>query len=179
MAKYVFSQRSYWFDRLIESGEEVEVPDNITPGPHMKPVDEAAKAKALAEKIEYTGEVPDVLNTVLMPEYEKVLAEAKAKGQAVDVKGLVEAIKQAFAEIANPGTREASFNDAVSAAVKARVDELETSIDKRVGELVMAELERVRKANADKKAAAAAGEGEPTPVTSTASEDKKADPKKK
>ena len=43
MAKYELLERAFIHQRLWEPGEEVEVDDSVIPGPHMKPLDAAAK----------------------------------------------------------------------------------------------------------------------------------------
>ncbi len=44
MAKYELLERAFINERLWEPGETVEVADDVIPGPHMKPVDAAARA---------------------------------------------------------------------------------------------------------------------------------------
>jgi hypothetical protein len=46
MARYEILEKSFINDRLWQPGEIVEVPDSVTPGQHMKPVDAAAKRRA-------------------------------------------------------------------------------------------------------------------------------------
>ncbi|MGO8945426.1 MAG: hypothetical protein ACLQJ7_17365 [Syntrophobacteraceae bacterium] len=44
MAKYELLEKAFIHNRIWEPGEVVEVDDSVVPGPHMKPVDAAAKA---------------------------------------------------------------------------------------------------------------------------------------
>jgi hypothetical protein len=44
MAKYELLERSFINQMLLDPGAVVEVSDDVVPGPHMKPVDAAAKA---------------------------------------------------------------------------------------------------------------------------------------
>ncbi|MFZ0931245.1 MAG: hypothetical protein WAN11_21745 [Syntrophobacteraceae bacterium] len=44
MAKYKLLERAFIDQRLWEPGETVEVGDDVIPGPHMQPVDAAARA---------------------------------------------------------------------------------------------------------------------------------------
>ena len=44
MAKYELLERAFIHNRLWEAGETVEVPDDLMPGPHMRPVDAAARS---------------------------------------------------------------------------------------------------------------------------------------
>ncbi len=46
MPKYTLMERAFIDNRIFEPGETVEVPDSVTPGPFMKPVDNAAHKKA-------------------------------------------------------------------------------------------------------------------------------------
>ncbi len=46
MAKYLILERAFINNRLYEPGESVDVADEVIPGPHMKPVDAAAKKVA-------------------------------------------------------------------------------------------------------------------------------------
>ena len=43
MAKYEILERSFIHQRLWEPGEIVTVDDDLVPGPHMKPLDAAAR----------------------------------------------------------------------------------------------------------------------------------------
>lgn len=45
MAVYKLLDKAY-FDQVYNAGEEVTVDDSVIPGPHMVPVDAAAKAAA-------------------------------------------------------------------------------------------------------------------------------------
>jgi len=43
MAKYKLTDTAYLAERLLAPGEVVEVADTVVPGPHMNPVDDAAR----------------------------------------------------------------------------------------------------------------------------------------
>lgn len=43
MARYSILEPAYVGERLVNAGDQVEVPDSTVPGPHMKPLDEAAQ----------------------------------------------------------------------------------------------------------------------------------------
>jgi hypothetical protein len=44
MAKYKLLEKAFINQLLLEAGSEVVVPDDVIPGPHMEPMDAAAKA---------------------------------------------------------------------------------------------------------------------------------------
>ncbi len=43
MAKYKLLEKSFIHQRLWDEGEIVDVDDNLVPGPHMQPMDAAAR----------------------------------------------------------------------------------------------------------------------------------------
>lgn len=58
MAKYELLEKAFIDNRIYEVGETVEVSDSVIPGPHMKPVDDAAKKKAREIGL-VLGPIPD------------------------------------------------------------------------------------------------------------------------
>ncbi len=44
MAKYKLLEKAFINQLLLEAGSEVVVPDDVIPGPHMEPMDAAARA---------------------------------------------------------------------------------------------------------------------------------------
>ena len=44
MAKYKLLEKAFINQLLLEAGSEVVVPDDVIPGPHMQPMDAAARA---------------------------------------------------------------------------------------------------------------------------------------
>jgi len=58
MAKYKLLEKAFIENRLWEPGEVVEIDDGAVPGPHMLPVDKAAKAMA-ADIGLVNGPIPD------------------------------------------------------------------------------------------------------------------------
>ncbi len=60
MARYKLLAKSFINNRLWDEGETVEVDDSAVPGPHMKPLDAAARKAVKDHGIE-VGEMPDVI----------------------------------------------------------------------------------------------------------------------
>ena len=56
MAKYKLLEKAFINDRLWETDEIVDVPDDVTPGPHMLPLDAAAHQAALRQP----GQLPQI-----------------------------------------------------------------------------------------------------------------------
>jgi len=46
MAKYIITETSFIDGQIVQDGQEIVVADEIKPGPHWTPVDEAAKKAA-------------------------------------------------------------------------------------------------------------------------------------
>ncbi|HYA40883.1 MAG TPA: hypothetical protein VEF34_06245 [Syntrophobacteraceae bacterium] len=60
MARYKLLAVSFIDNRLWQEGETIEVPDDFPAGPHMKPLDTAAKKRVKELGIE-VGAFPDVI----------------------------------------------------------------------------------------------------------------------
>jgi hypothetical protein len=60
MAKYRLLAKSFIDNHICEEGEEIVVDDELVPGPHMKPLDAAAKA-AIKKADVTVGEMPDII----------------------------------------------------------------------------------------------------------------------
>ncbi|MGO9375662.1 MAG: hypothetical protein ACLQBD_26730 [Syntrophobacteraceae bacterium] len=58
MAKYRLLEKAFINERLWEAGEEITLPDDVIPGPHMLPMDSAAR-KAIKEAGVVNGPIPD------------------------------------------------------------------------------------------------------------------------
>jgi len=58
MAKYKLLEKAFINERLWEAGEEITLPDDVIPGPHMLPMDSAAR-KAIKEAGVVNGPIPD------------------------------------------------------------------------------------------------------------------------
>jgi hypothetical protein len=71
MAKYKLLERSFINNRIHEEGDTVEISDGIIPGPHMVPVDDAAKR--IAKRVGLVnGPIPDPINEITMTEAERM-----------------------------------------------------------------------------------------------------------
>ncbi len=58
MAKYKLLEKAFINERIWETGEEVTLPDDVIPGPHMLPMDSAAR-KAIKDAGVVNGPIPD------------------------------------------------------------------------------------------------------------------------
>jgi hypothetical protein len=58
MAKYRFLEKAFINERLWEINEEVDLPDDVIPGPHMLPMDNAAR-NAIKKAGVVNGPIPD------------------------------------------------------------------------------------------------------------------------
>ena len=73
MAKYELLEKSFIHERLWDPGEIVEVSDDLVPGPHMIPVD--AAAKRAADKVGLVnGPIPDPVDAITRTEAERLAA---------------------------------------------------------------------------------------------------------
>ncbi len=63
MAKYKLLETAFIDNRLYTAGERVEVADDFVPGPHMVPVDTAAK-KVAKEIGLVNGPLPDPIDEI-------------------------------------------------------------------------------------------------------------------
>ena len=71
MAKYELLEKSFIDNRIWEPGEIVEVPDDLIPGPHMVPVDDAAKR--VAKKLGLVnGPLPDPVHELTLTDAERM-----------------------------------------------------------------------------------------------------------
>jgi hypothetical protein len=81
MAKYKLLEKAFIHNRLydpaIEGQDVVEVSDDTIPGPHMVPLDAAAK-KAAKEVGLVNGPIPDPINEITMTEAERLGASPQA-----------------------------------------------------------------------------------------------------
>lgn len=145
MAKYRFEQRSYHGDRLIEKGQEFEIGDDVIPGPHMFPLDDAAKAAAEKGNVVFTGEVPDVLGK-LLPLYTDALKN-HGNDERLTPANLATAFAAAVKEVLG-GKAVGGDEAAIEAEVQKRVaDEIA-----RIKQAAKDKAEAKAKAEADKAA---------------------------
>jgi hypothetical protein len=63
MAKYKLLETAFIDNRICVAGEKVEVADDMVPGPHMVPVDGAAKKMATSVGL-VNGEIPDPIDQI-------------------------------------------------------------------------------------------------------------------
>jgi adenosyl cobinamide kinase/adenosyl cobinamide phosphate guanylyltransferase len=63
MAKYKLSETAFINHRIYLAGETVEVPDEVIPGPHMVPVDRAARKMADSIGL-INGPLPDPIDEI-------------------------------------------------------------------------------------------------------------------
>jgi hypothetical protein len=71
MAKYRLLEKAFIENRIWEPGEIIDVPDNVTPGPYMEPVDAAAKKRAKDVGL-VLGPIPDPVDELTATRVETI-----------------------------------------------------------------------------------------------------------
>lgn len=116
------SQVSYVDGKLVEVGQNFEpVPYRDpksgklrphTPGPHWEPVDDEAKKLMADTKTEFTGEIPDIVNS-LSERLDRMMGER----QGIDHDALAAAIAKGLNDGRAPALDQAAFAGAIAAAM--------------------------------------------------------------
>ncbi len=65
MARYRVTETCYLAERLLQPGDDVEVADDVVPGPHMTPKDDAARKAVKAAGARMTK--TDPIETMTTP----------------------------------------------------------------------------------------------------------------
>jgi hypothetical protein len=66
MARYRVTALCYINDRILQDGEDVEVADDLIPGPHLSPRDDAARRAIKGAGARMTNRV-DPIDSLTMP----------------------------------------------------------------------------------------------------------------
>lgn len=103
MARWKLLETAFIADRLVAEGDEITTTDTIIPGPHMEPLDDAAKALAEkhADRMQPVGNVLDQLTAALDEARAQAQVAATLQAQAMAAQlgpALAQSIAQAMAE---------------------------------------------------------------------------------